>query len=398
MKKIKIKRKISIVIFSILFIFIFLTGCNYFPKFVEIDDNFIVLALGIDKGIENKDNFRVTLVTKDLRETTDTKQEGGANKGVFVKFESATIFDAIRRIHTIAYKDVFYGHIEFIIIGEELARENINKTLDFIVRNYELRTMMPILIARGITAEEILDSEDEYENFVPNILDELLKNIGGHSISKVVSLKDVCVSFNSEYGDTIIGSIHKKNIQGENSKEITTIELDGYAVFNKFKLIDFLLQNNARGANFINNDINSGIIVIEDATGKKNSLEILEATSKIEPKYINNTFEANISIKVITNIDEIQNEENYFTVELIDEFNNKQKNVVLQEAQSALNFSQQNGVDIFNIGDEIYHKYPLKWDKIKDNWKEIYKQMKININVETKINGTHIIYDPIGVK
>lgn len=58
---------------------------------------------------------------------------------------------------------------------------------------------------------------------------------------------------------------------------------------------------------------------------------------------------------------------------------------MLHEIESALSFARRHGVDIFDIGDTIRHKYPLKWERIKADWKEIYPGIKINIKVKSHI-------------
>jgi hypothetical protein len=41
-------------------------------------------------------------------------------------------------------------------------------------------------------------------------------------------------------------------------------------------------------------------------------------------------------------------------------------------------------------------QHPLKWEKIKDNWPEIYSNLKMEINVDSHIMRTYDINDPNG--
>ena len=36
-------------------------------------------------------------------------------------------------------------------------------------------------------------------------------------------------------------------------------------------------------------------------------------------------------------------------------------------------------------------KHPYRWNKIKDDWKNIYKDVKINVEVESVLEGSHNI-------
>jgi spore germination protein KC len=381
----------------IIFILLFTTGCKYFPEQKEISVNDFILAMGIDKGIENKENLRITLVAKNLKSTGWSKSDGNAqDEAVILKSESTTMFDTIRQIHEFGEKHIFLGHLRYIIIGEELSKENINEIIDFFINDHEIRMNIVFAIAKGATAEDILDSGKEYKGFVPDLLKSLYSDIGGNSISKKITVKDVAISLDSKFSDTLISSICKKKAVNKNGDLISYIELNGYAIFKEFKLLDFITNNVARGANFINNDAKSGSIIVKDNNGENICLEIIEADSKVEPKINDNNLEINIKINVTSNIGEIEGQENISSEEAINQLINQQTNIVMQEAQSAINFSQKNGVDIFRIGDAINHKYPLQWDEMKNNWRETYKNLKISTNVQTKINRVYLRMKPIG--
>lgn len=232
----------------ILLVLLFTTGCNYFPQPTEINDNAFILAIGIDKGIQNKDNFLITLVSKDLKPSDNQNTSGSEQtKGKVIKYEGKSLFDITRQMHKLGVEDIFWGQAEFIVIGEELSKENINKTIDFILRDHEIRMNMPLIIARGTTAEKLLDSEKEFKNFVPDIFKNLFKNTSGYSVSKKITLKDAAVAFDSKYSDAILPSINENIYRGEAGEEKYYIELNGYAVFKEFKLLDFLTDYTARG-------------------------------------------------------------------------------------------------------------------------------------------------------
>ena len=56
--------------------------------------------------------------------------------------------------------------------------------------------------------------------------------------------------------------------------------------------------------------------------------------------------------------------------------------------------SPERNTDIFGLGDAIYHQHPGKWKDIEDKWEELFPKMKINVNVESKINRTYDIKEP----
>lgn len=55
---------------------------------------------------------------------------------------------------------------------------------------------------------------------------------------------------------------------------------------------------------------------------------------------------------------------------------------------------QEYGTDIFGFGIAFHHKYPKQWEKIKENWDEIFKNAEFQIEVKTSIIRTGLINKP----
>jgi len=91
------------------------------------------------------------------------------------------------------------------------------------------------------------------------------------------------------------------------------------------------------------------------------------------------------------------------TVDLINDkslnsLNIQQETLIKNEIQSALNFATEKNLDIFAISSVISHKYPIKWNKIKDKWREVYSTIEFKIEVEGKIERVYMTNTPIIVE
>ena len=105
--------------------------------------------------------------------------------------------------------------------------------------------------------------------------------------------------------------------------------------------------------------------------------------------------EATIEIEFSTNLAEIMSQHDMFNEEELNKLKQDQSELVKKEAEKVIEYAQQYGVDIIKISDAIHHQHPLKWDDIKDNWKEVFKKMKINVKVESNVNRTYHIRQTI---
>jgi spore germination protein KC len=73
----------------------------------------------------------------------------------------------------------------------------------------------------------------------------------------------------------------------------------------------------------------------------------------------------------------------------------QQNEIITSQVKSALRYAQENQVDIFGIGDAVYHKHPIKWTAIKDSWIDVFSKLDFIILVESKINRTYELREPV---
>ncbi|MDD2505661.1 MAG: Ger(x)C family spore germination protein [Bacilli bacterium] len=439
----------------------------------DIEDNSLVLAVGIDKATQENNKIRLTVIGEKFSSSSQDKSSQSQGKNADIaSAEGSTMFDTIRNFSLFESKSLFFGHIKYILINENIAKENILDVLDFFIRDHELRLDTKIVIVKDMSAEAFLRSGDKVEQFIPDALEGVFHNTGKISISSEIELADLMQTFDSEYSDAYIPSIgivklkkdemestsqagntsqtegtsKKENIsQTENtsqigssakvvsdskkeessqpvnsstsedssktessseakstsqstSKESYYLNLDGYATFNGTKLLGYISDYTARGLNWLNGNVKTGVIVVKDSKGSDISMEILRAQSKINLKLNNDVPEAEINIQFSSNLAEVMSQDNVFYQEETKKLKEEQENSVKREAEMALEYAQKNGIDIIKMGDAVYHKYPLKWDDMKDNWKEIFKKMKITIKVDANIGTVYHIRQPVGSK
>lgn len=375
-----------------------LTGCNIsIPHTIQIEENAFIQVVGIDKGKEDPKNMRLTMISEKSKGEGEEKPNEGKTAEI-QSSEGKTLFEATRNLKETYSKNVFWGHLKFVVIGEAVAKEDIISFLDFLIRDHESRLNVKTLVAKDSTAEEIINSGKVSKEFVPDIIEGLCKNISGLSVSKEVRLSDAIIMFDNPYRDAYIPIIKIEKNKSNNENDKTPLKMNGFAVFKGTHLLGYITDGTARGLNWITGNVKSGVIVVKDRTGNTVSLEINDSSSKIESRFTNALPEVTLHIKVTTNISEQQSKEDIYSESALKEMEKELRDVVKSEVKSILNYAQINNVDIFGIGDEIYHQHPLKWEKIKSDWKRIFPEIKISIDVRSKIARTYQIRQPIGSK
>ncbi len=146
MQKIQSKLKL-LFIFSILF---FLSGCE---EFKDVDKDVFVSMIGIDLSEDKDKPYKVIL--KLFVPTSSFKQNPEANYTYLVE-KGETLSEAIRMLETHIDKELDFGHMKLIVIGEELINNNKTKEiLDFLLRRPDIQLISWITVGRP-NAEEIV--------------------------------------------------------------------------------------------------------------------------------------------------------------------------------------------------------------------------------------------------
>ncbi|MDX9871313.1 MAG: Ger(x)C family spore germination protein, partial [Clostridia bacterium] len=211
----------------------------------------IVEGFGVDKDRSTGEVVASHQIIKpDVAKAGQGASEGGGSSGSPVWNLTArgkTFFDAIRKGSLQSPRRLYYGHNKIIVIGEEAAKGGISPYLDLAGRDPELRPGVWVFIARGTTAEEIINAQSVQNPISSTVIDDMAKVSRASSYSAPIAIEDFLRILNSEptavYAPgIIIGERIKKDGQ-----ELVGFRLSGTAVFIDDKLIGWLDEEETRG-------------------------------------------------------------------------------------------------------------------------------------------------------
>ena len=382
----------SFFVLSIIFVFAFmLAGCTQLmSNRIEIDRIFNTRIVAIDKLGENKVLYTIT--TK-AGISTPQEQQGGTKVTEVLVSEGATAFEAARNMAAYAYKKPHYGHTEFIIFGEDTARDGILPHLDFISRNQEFRYNAKIYIIKGSSANAFISQTNIGILFLADMLSSIEDNAFALSQSGKVTLSEALLIFSKEQVSTFLPVLV---VTPSKSKENPTqgaydIELKSYAIFKEDKLQEFLDEELSRGVNWVKNRIRSGVILVDATDKKKVSMEIIQNKTSIKPYLDENGLQCTISIKFNTNIAETLSNEEIFDKDGLDYLKQQQEKQVKKEVEKILNYAQEKDMDIFGLVSNFSIKYPMMKNVLRENWSTLFSEIKFTVEVDSNINRTYLI-------
>lgn len=364
----------------------------------EIDKLAIATAIGIDKA-ENE--YRVTAQIIIPGEISSRYSKGQSPITVYTA-TATTIFEALRRMSRETSRRIYLSHIQVLVFGEEVARDGINKVIDFISRDHEFRTDFYILVAKNNTAHNILNTLTPIEKVPANHMHEFVevsRKIWGTTtdvqldeIVRVLSLEgqSLVLAGVLEFGDEKEGEEAKSL---EKTSPPNVLRLQYIAAFKKDKLIGWLDKDQSKGYSYIVGKIESTVESLEGFGEEIIALEVKKTKSKIEAEISDGVPIINVDIKVEANIGEVQLEIDLNKIDNINKIEKLAEEKIEDLCKKAVKKAQdQLKTDIFGFGEAIHRAYPKIWKDLKGSWNDEFDSIPVNfgVNVDIKETGKSI--------
>jgi len=334
------------------------------------------------------------------------KGGGGANEEPVKIIQSTgdSFFEALRNATLKFDRRIFMPHTKVYIFSEEAARKGLIDLIDFLQRDHETRMSTYVVIAKGSSAAEVLNTAGGIEDIPSNYIVRLIEGQKFNSKTLAIKLRDLLKYYYDKGKQPTIGIIQKKKKPKESStkKGETEYELsvEGSAVFLEEKLVGFLDGKETRGLNFVTGKMKSGIIVSPEPKGKGNTtIEIMEAKSKNDVKIEGNKAKIKVKINLSGMLGEETAKINIKEPGVIEKIEKANSQAVKNEIEGVIRKVQQEyETDIFGFGEVLHKGHPSQWKKVQDNWNEVFSHAEVKVEVETKITRIGLTNTPVNKK
>jgi spore germination protein KC len=385
-----VRRKIGVLVIIVLLL-ILLSGCW---NRRELNELAITVGMAIDKS---EDQYVIT--TQVVIPGAVTATRAGVQKLPVKTYteKGNTVFEAVRRMTTVTPRRIYFPHLRFLVIGEELAEDGIGEVLDFLSRDHELRTDFYVVVSKDTKAENVLKvltvledipanklfsslevSEKAWAPSIAVTLDELISEIVSEGIQPHLS------------GIRIIGDVQ----EGEKLNNVQQIDPDvdlqysNLAVFKGDKLVGWLNESESKAVNYVLGNIKStiGEVSCPEEKGKV-AIEVIRTKADLKAKVENGSPKGTIEIKVEGNVGDVQCKKlDLMKTKTIDDLEKKSNKEVKKLIESSIKSVQEEfKVDVFGFGEAIHRSNPDYWKKVKKEWDEEFIDMPVEVKVDVKI-------------
>ena len=384
----------TILFFIILLCMGTLTGCwNY----KEVESLAIVAGAAVDKGDNSR--YRLTVEIVKITGGRDSKPES-----MIVTTEGNSMFDCARNAISITGKRLYWSHNKFLIVSKDIAKDGVVDMIDWFNRNAETRTNIHLFISTEKTAAEIFSGEQITEAIRAFELDNMLKN--EDYLSKA-PMSEIETFGNNMRGQGISASV--ATIKMKATEKDKTPSIGGTALFSGDKLIGFLNEEETKELLFVKNEIKGGLLIQEVQTKLSNdenkktniipiTFEIFKSKTKLKPVFSNNDISFDLKIETVVSLAEIGGE-----IDLISE---KGRRELIELAETSCEKRIQNiikkvqreyGVDVFGFGKNLSENNTKVWKRVKNNWEEYFKKVKVDVTFKIDMKGSSLLSKPLEV-
>lgn len=367
----------------ILSIFILmLCGCwNY----KELNDYSIVTGMAIDYT-DNK--YMVSFLIANSKNNSDANSN--QYESILYSSVGETIYEAIKNIWLISPKQLYIGHLESVVISEEVAKLGLYNSLEFLLEDSRSNKNFYIVLAKDCMAKDVLSITTPITDISSESVSDNVNSsykLHGSILSK--TFNDIIYELINDGIDTaissyvIIGDVKEgsslENL--ESTSPNTYIKLDDLGIFNGDKLVAWANKDISRGINIINNDVVQLYIDIDCDGGHiiVNTTDIKTKNDISKDRIIINT-KGNASISEITC--DVDLEDDKIIKEMEKNINKKVENLI----RDSFNFSRNYNSDVFGFGLSFYRNNPNEYKDIDFN--EIYFNIEPEINVDINIRSS----------
>ena len=342
----------------VLVLILLVLAFNGMDNLRELTNLAIVTSIGID--ITEDQKYLATAIV------LDTSSKENSNKGIIYEAEGNTVQEAVRNIVDISPKKLYIGHLETLIISEEIAREKLMGTLDFFIRDNEGSNNFYLFVASGSNSKEVIKAINDSKE---SMKEKLLSSTRYKGNCNKDTLNDIIQDILKPGKDVLVNSckIEDKNVKIENM-----------AYFKSWNMQGFLNDQESIMLNILNNNIENTIITTENANRNIVS-EVI--SSKCKMKLNKDTDTINIDIVMEANISETGKE---ITIQNKEEMNDAEillEKIVKEKIEECIRkMKNEYSSDLIGIGNLLYRK---KDSLFKDN--DYLSKINILVNIDFKI-------------
>lgn len=245
-----------------------LTGCRRYsgvlPYAREIEDMELIRTLGVDGAGET--GVAVTASGGTSQEETEV-----------VTGEAGTISAAVLELQGEGSSYLYFGHVTQLLLGEELAARGAMPSLDYVLRDVEMRLETALYLVRDGTAGQAIQAAAG-DGSATDRLEALADDAGLTASSMPRTVKDVLAELDRQGASFVPAVLADGGLTAA-----------GYGILKDGTLAGWAEGEAALGVNLIFGKVDADVVEVETPDGTKAALRVVGAATSVRPVWNGDT-------------------------------------------------------------------------------------------------------------
>jgi len=297
-----------------------------------------------------------------------------------------SMFEMVRDMLGQSGKSLWFEHIQVIIISEAVLKQaGLGEILDFFKRDSEMRSRIKVYVTSG-EARGLIEYTPPTKDASGLYMSEIIRL---HTRNIHVAGAQTDLGFISRFLDNNIDIILPRiELAGK------VIKMGGSAVFKKDKFVGYADEYAVAGRKIIAGTEKSAVVTIPcpNHPDHQVTFELFRHDTRLRPHLDGDKLYFTLDIIMYGNIGELQGDiedDNTMDPQYIQQLEKAFADKISHMVKYSENvFQKQLRADSASVfGNKLRVHEPEQWEKIRDQWDEIYPEIPLMISVNVDIRG-----------
>ena len=292
------------------------------------------------------------------------------------------IEDAIARLQNYSPENqLFYAHVQYLLLGEQAAREALQNVIDWVDRSPTLRMDTDMLVVKGRAKDAVADTSEQATDITQRLasMDRQARSMGW----TIYSLREVAAALAEGRGALCLAieTVPSDGRVFTEDKQSSAVVPAGYALLGQQGLVGFLDPEQALGAEILAGDPAGLLITVSGCT-----MEILGSSARISSSFGPDGAPAGIDIQCRLQTGVL---EKAAGPELApEELDHALSDAAAAWVREAVAQAQALGCDALGLRQAVLdtEKAMAAWG---GRWQELFPSLPVNVSVQGQVERSY---------
>ena len=351
-----------------------LTGCgsrSWLPYAREMGDMALLRTLGLDGGPG----------AVELTASTGARVSGMSaqqQEALVLSAEGDSISQACLAVQSLSSETVFFGYVDQLLLGEELARTDVMQALNYLAGEVELGLGAQMWVVQGASARDAIQSAGEEVSAQRLAQLQADSELGVAELTRTAGeLLTALENGTSTYLPALTLAQAQEGDGGEDAERV--LAQAGYGILRQGRLVCFVQGDAARGLELLEGQVPAQVLVLHLEDGTSASLRVTASKVSCTPAFQDGRV-TGLVIHSWLNARVIESDR------AMDQKDVVQLCRLLEEQEGAgmvraLALAQYWDADFLDLMRQAGLAAPDRWEQLQEQWSAAFRSLEIQVEV-----------------